>query len=336
MKEEQKTKDKVLISVIVPVYNAEKYLDRCLQSILVQTYTYFEIILINDGSTDRSQVICEKYAQVDKRIRVIKKVNSGVAKTRNVGIQMAKGKYISFVDADDYIKSNMLEKMIIRAEQNNSDIVMCKYFVDNEGEIYKVSMDYEKVYDGCSSIKEGLLILYYEEYHNGLYSLWNKLIKRSIYTENNILFDVSLKRGEDAWFIFQCLKHCKRVDFISEPFYYYYQNNGSIMHTLYEDQYEKWVYMRKLLLKENSVLKINIDYSLFYKEFLYKVAIYCREMIKQHKENKALEIMHDEFYLNALKYADHFPVHIKIIHFFIKNKHQVAAIISYKLWIAIE
>lgn len=331
--EKQRTKDNEFVSIIVPVYNAEEYLDRCLESILAQTYIHYEVLLINDGSTDRSQEICDKYALEDKRIHVIQKVNSGVAETRNVGIKAAKGKYISFIDSDDYIKSDMLEKMIIRAEHSNSDMVMCKYFIDNNGEIHQALMDYEEVYDGCLSIKEGLLKLYYGEYHNGLYSLCNKLIKKSVYIDNNISFDISLKRGEDAWFIFQCLKHCKHIEFIPEAYYYYYQNSGSIMHSFYEDQYEKWVYMRKLLLEENNTINININYSLFYKEFLYKVAIYCRELIKMQNDNKALEIMHDEFYLNALMYAADFPIHLKLIHFLIKNKHQRAAIIFYKLWL---
>ncbi len=332
VEEKKIIEDNVFISVIVPVYNAEKYLDRCLQSILAQTYTYYEIILINDGSTDTSEDICEKYVRKDKRIRIIQKENSGVAITRNIGLEVAKGRYISFIDSDDYIKPDMFEKMIMKAKHNDSDMVMCKYFIDNAGEIHTATMDYHETYDGWLSIKEGLLKLYYEEHHNGLYSLCNKLIKRSIYVENDISFDVSLRRGEDAWFIFQCLKHCRRVDFIPGAFYYYYQNTGSIMHTIYEDQYEKWVYMRKLLLEENKILKINIDYSRFYKEFLYKVVVYCRELIKQHRNDRVLEIIQDEFYLNALKHAKKFPIHIKIIHYFTRKKYQQIVIIFYKLW----
>lgn len=329
---EEKLKENPLISVIIPVYNAEQYLERCLKSVLSQTYINLEILLINDGSTDASQIICDKFAEKDERIRIIQKDNSGVAETRNVGILEARGEYIGFVDSDDYIKQDMFEKMLMQAKKSNSDIVMCGYYVDNSEKIQKVSMNYENRYEGYSNIVHGLLKLYYGEYCNGLYSLCNKLIKRTVYFQNNIMFDVSLKRGEDAWFIFQCLKNSNRVDVIREPLYFYYQNNQSIMHTLYEDQYEKWVYMRKLLLKENESLGIPINFQLFYKDFLYKIVVYCRELCKAHKNEKIFEIIQDKFYLNALKYEKGFPIHIKMIHYFIKKKRTKTVLILYKLW----
>ena len=107
----------IKVSVIVPVYNAEKYIKRCLDSILAQSYRYFEVLLIDDGSTDNSGKICDEYALNDNRIRVIHKENSGVSATRNIGITEAKGDYIAFVDSDDYIRSDMFEKMVKNAEK---------------------------------------------------------------------------------------------------------------------------------------------------------------------------------------------------------------------------
>lgn len=328
--------DKMLVSVIVPVYNAEKYLARCIDSICTQTYIDLEILLIDDGSRDNSGIICDEYAKKDKRIRVIHRENSGVSITRNIGIKEAKGDYIAFVDADDFIDKDMLDTLVKRAIKCCSDIVMCKYYIKKLKEVSVVAMDYEEVYNGEEDVKSKLLYAYYTDYHNGLYSLCNKLIKRSIYSTYDIEFNPFLKRGEDAWFIFQCLKHCRRVDFIPEPYYYYCQNDNSIMHTLYEDQYEKWVYVRKLLLQENNDLKFSIDYSLFYKEFLYKVAIYCHDLIKERHTDKALNIMKDQFYLEALKYEKGFPFHIRMIHFFIKIKFRKIVVILYKLWIGKE
>lgn len=328
--------EKTLVSVIVPVYNTEKYLARCIDSICTQTYSNLEILLIDDGSRDNSGVICDEYVKKDKRVRVIHRENSGVSITRNIGIKEARGDYIAFVDSDDFIDKDMFDTLVKRAIKCCSDIVMCKYYIKKSKEISVASMDYEEVYNGEEDVKNKLLYAYYTDYHNGLYSLCNKLIKKSIYYTYNIEFDSFLKRGEDAWFIFQCLKHCKRVDFIPEAYYYYCQNDNSIMHTLYEDQYEKWVYVRELLLQENKKLKFDIDYSLFYKEFLYKVSIYCRDLIKEKQTNKALKIMRDKFYLTALKYEKGFPFHIRMIHFFIKKRCRIIVIILYKLWIGKE
>lgn len=323
--------NEVKISVIVPVYNAKMYIKRCVDSILNQTYRNFELLLIDDGSSDNSGVICDEYAAKDNRIRVIHKDNSGVADTRNVGLQQANGDYILFVDSDDYIKVDMLEKLVKRAIECDSDIVMCKYFTDKSGNLSTANMKYDEIYDGAERVKNGLIYLYYADYHNGLYSLCNKLIKKCVFNSNNITFDTSLNRGEDAWFIFQCLKYCKRVDFIPEALYYYYQNENSIMHNIYPDQYERWVDMRKRLLKENEELKFEIDFTLFYRDFFYKLAIYCKNEIERGNDDRVKKILSDDFYRRTVKYVDKLPMHIKLIH---KSAliHPKLAIIVLKLW----
>lgn len=121
-----------LVSVIVPVYNAEKYLKKCMESILKQTYENIELILINDGSIDKSLDICNQFSKRDRRIRVIDKDNSGVSDTRNLGIMLAKGKYLCFVDSDDYIEENYIEKMILNTDE--STLTMCGYFIETSME----------------------------------------------------------------------------------------------------------------------------------------------------------------------------------------------------------
>ena len=118
-----------LISVIIPVYKVEKYLDRCLESIVNQTYKNLEIILIDDGSPDNCPAICDEYAQKDSRIKVIHKANGGVSSARNKGIDVATGDYIGFVDSDDWIEPDMYETLIKNAEQYNSDISRCSYVI---------------------------------------------------------------------------------------------------------------------------------------------------------------------------------------------------------------
>ena len=120
------------ISVIVPVYNAEKYLSRCIDSILNQTYKNFELILINDGSKDNSIEILRKYENIDDRIKVIDNSNNGVSKTRNIGVRLAEGEYIQFIDSDDFIDKNMFEYAINVMEQENADLVMTGFYLDIE------------------------------------------------------------------------------------------------------------------------------------------------------------------------------------------------------------
>lgn len=269
--------------------------------------------MIDDGSKDRSGAICDEYAIKDCRVRVIHKENTGVSDTRNAGLEQAKGDYILFVDSDDYIDERMIAKLLERALKKNSDIVMCRYCIDRDGEISSIAMRYKDEYVGFDAIKSGLLYLYYTDYHTGLYSLWNKLIKKSIYSTESIKFDTTLKRGEDAWFVFQCLKRCNCVDYIDESFYYYYQNDNSVMHTLYSDQYEKWVDMRKRLLQENESLGLTIDYNLFYKEFLYKTVIYCKELAASHKRQIAEGIFADADFKRAARYRKGLPLHVRIV-----------------------
>ena len=124
---------KDLISVIIPVYNVDKYLERCIDSVIVQTYSNLEIILVDDGSNDDSGIICDRYAKFDDRIKVIHKKNGGVSSARNEGIKYCNGKYIGFVDSDDYIDSTMYEYLYNLLISNDADISCCDFFIINEG-----------------------------------------------------------------------------------------------------------------------------------------------------------------------------------------------------------
>ena len=122
--------DNYLVSIIVPIYNVEKYLDRCIQSILNQSYENLEIILVDDGSPDRSSEICDEYRKSDQRIKVVHKENGGLSDARNAGLILAKGKYIIFLDSDDYIEHTMVEDAVTVLEKNDSDIVIWGYYAD--------------------------------------------------------------------------------------------------------------------------------------------------------------------------------------------------------------
>ena len=169
------------ISIIVPVYNVEKYLNRCIDSILNQTLEDIELILVDDGSKDGSGQICDEYAVKDCRVRVFHIENGGPAKARNLGIIHAIGEYIGFVDSDDYIESSMYERLYSRAMINNSDVVMCGYNIVTEDSVIHKILNYNSEYSNQDIIKENLIYAYYTDKHDGLYSLCNKIFKRSLH-----------------------------------------------------------------------------------------------------------------------------------------------------------
>src|SRR5690554_80942 len=134
---------KELISIIVPVYNVEKYIDRCMKSIFSQSYQNIEIILINDGSTDNSGSLCDTYLNNNSKIKVIHKTNGGVSSARNVGLELAEGEYIGFVDPDDWIEPSMYESMYNNIKKNNSEICICNYIINNSESCRKIELPFE-------------------------------------------------------------------------------------------------------------------------------------------------------------------------------------------------
>lgn len=218
------------ISVIIPIYNVEKYLNRCIDSILNQTYSNLEIILVNDGSSDSCGKICDYYKMQDQRIKVIHKVNGGLSSARNSGLEIATGDYISFIDSDDFINLKMFEDMIKVAKQNNSDMICCKYFK------FKNIDDIPKIDDKDMNIKHFTNIEALEEYFSDKLendkqintAVWNKIYKKEIL--KNIQFPVG-KIYEDVYVTYKLLYNSKKVSIINKYYYYYFQRDGSIMNS---------------------------------------------------------------------------------------------------------
>ena len=210
-----------MVSVIVPVYNAEKNLEKCIMSILNQSYQKLELILINDGSKDSSGKICKKYAEHDKRIRYIERENKGASATRNEGISLALGQYIQFVDSDDYIEKNMVEALVNRIEETDADMVMCGYtevFPDkNDVRLPEIDRTIEMAELGTEypNIFEKFL----------LNSPCNKLYKKEKLSEK---FPEDLSLGEDLIFNLHNLENVKKISFIKESFYNYIIGQGSL------------------------------------------------------------------------------------------------------------
>jgi len=208
------------ISVIVPVYNTENYLKRCIKSVLTQTCGDFELILVNDGSKDSSPAICDEYAKVDSRIKVIHKQNEGPGITRNVGLDAASGAYFLFVDSDDWIMPEMLEKMVSQAEGNKADIVFCGYSIYN-GYMIKYPNTYPriKLYDKHALMKEYVSTPYITP------APVYKLYRRFLF--NEIRFP-KMKVGEDQYIMHEILDSCNTGVLIGECLYIVNLRQGSI------------------------------------------------------------------------------------------------------------
>lgn len=328
---EKKGKKPIKISVIIPVYNAEKYLDRCINSLFQQTLKDIEIILVNDGSTDRSAELCEEYKKRNPCIHVSHLNNGGPARARNKGMELAEGEYIGFVDADDYVEPDMFEKLYYAGQKYNSDIVMCGYLIDNGTEIRRLKFKYEEDYLGNEIIRYKLLRRFYTGENQGLNSLCNKIFRKKFINDNQLKLDESLFRAEDFWFVFESLKWAEKFVFVNSDLYYYRQNETSIMHTVDLGQYERWVENKKRALKENDELKFEIDKQKFYGDFLYKLAVYCRALVSMHESEKVKEILLDDFYRAHAKYTKTLPKHVKLMHF-LGMYFPELAILLYKIW----
>ena len=217
---------KPLVSIIVPVYNAEKNLDRCIESILNQTYKAFELILLNDGSSDASGRICNDYAAKDKRIKVVHKENSGVSDTRNQGLALAKGEYIQFLDSDDWITPDATGLFIRTAKEYDCEMVIADFYrVIGERVAQKGAIDEDGVMDQITFAEN--MMQKPADFYYGV--LWNKLYKRSIIEENQLRMDSSVSWCEDFMFNLEYIRHVKHVYALKVPVYYYVKTKGSLV-----------------------------------------------------------------------------------------------------------
>lgn len=203
------------VSIIVPVYKAEKYLRECIDSIISQTFNDWECILVDDGSPDNSGKICDEYAVNDSRLLVIHKENGGVSSARNAGLDIAEGEWITFVDSDDCLYSNALEQWIVTAESNDLDLVQCHY-----NRVYKAG-------EFCNSSTIPLSTYEYADSEDYLVCVGGNLFKSSIIMENNMRFDGTIRYGEDQLFIYNFMISCRKIQRISDVLYFYRDNNQS-------------------------------------------------------------------------------------------------------------
>ena len=218
---------KPLVSIIVPIYNVEKYLRKCIDSILNQTLENIEVILVNDGSTDNSGKIIDEYKVRDSRVIAIHKENGGQSSARNIGLDIAKGKYIGFVDSDDWIDKDMYNQLVKKIEKSQSDICVCGriLYSENDTLLNKIEVKNETIDFNKQSLGEYTVN---KLFYNHTVVVWNKIYKKDIIDTNKIRFkDVSYVGSEDALFNYSILCHVNKISSIDKVFYNQLERNGS-------------------------------------------------------------------------------------------------------------
>ena len=224
---------KPVVTIIVPVYNAQKTVRRCLESILAQDFKQFELLVIDDGSWDDSPAICDEFAEKDSRVHVIHKENSGVSQTRNIGLSMARGQYIQFLDSDDWITPEATRTLLSAAQQTSADLVVADFYrvvgerVSTKGSITKEKLMFRDEF-------AGEMLRSPADFYYGV--IWNKLYRRSLVAQSGVTFNERLALGEDNAFQFCVFPHARNVSFTRDTFYHYRcQREGSAMHAASND-----------------------------------------------------------------------------------------------------
>ena len=227
-----------LISIIVPVYNVEDYLPRCIDSILKQSYSKLEIIIVDDGSTDNSSYICDEYMHKDSRIKVIHQQNAGVSVARNTALSIINGYYVAFVDSDDWIHPNYIEKMLYAIKMYNAELACCAYKKVEYSDNFQFKNENQDEFE-----TKLILVNSSNNYLPGHGSACCKLFQSNIIKDYNLSFPIGIRYAEDYIFGCQYMMHCKRIVDMNIILYYYFQRATSATHT-FDIQYYQYAIKR--------------------------------------------------------------------------------------------
>ncbi len=254
MNKEQKSSSNPMISVVVPVFNVAPYLERCINSIINQTYRNLEIILVDDGSSDGSSEICDMFERNDSRICVIHKENGGLVSARKAGIARAKGKYAAYVDSDDWIERDMYDYLITHMLQNDADIVTSGVYRDYPGNtVCEFDHFQEGVYD-LEKIKAEILpaFMYTGNFYEAGINIhiYNKLFKCELLLKHQLEVDDAINVGEDAAVVYPCILSANKVVILNKSFYHYCIRNNSIMAGGYRSELAGYRCIYKIIRKQ--------------------------------------------------------------------------------------
>ena len=258
------------VSVIIPVFNAEKYLSKCIDSVLSQTCPELELILVNDGSTDRSEEIINTCIH-DDRVLYLKQENKGVSAARNLGLSHASGEYIIFVDSDDYLVSDSLDMRIKKAE--TTDLLISNYYQIKEIDIEKKKYINE---EKEISVVEALWLISPKNNIGYQGYLWNKVFRREIIKKNGILFDSFVAYGEDRLFIGQYITYCNNISLDTDAVYCYRLNDESAMASFYTITQKNYEKVKTEIIGLEAIEKLVKEYDEgIYRSFIYYEFFNC-------------------------------------------------------------
>lgn len=296
------------VSIIIPVYNTEKYVERCLRSVLAQTYENLEIICVDDGSVDASGSILEKISKEDSRLHVIHNARSGVGASRNIAMQKATGDYYGFVDSDDYIAPDMYYTLLEAIEEHNVDIVTCNYYLDYDGKM-ELAKNEKKVPDIPMEITDFLQYMWERDTYKGVANyLWTKLYKKElIKNDNGELIDKfeSEFAATDIVFNARVCARANTILYIDIPLYFYSQRKDSIVHSaLTQMNTLSWVKAYEKIIdiyNEQNVRKDILE--LVQRMYVYRCGKVLEDAIKQNDIEK-ITLLQD-------KIKEYLPIYVK-------------------------
>ena len=299
------------VSIIVPAYNAEKILPKCLDSILSQTYKDFEVILINDGSKDRTGEVADGYAAKDDRIKVIHKTNGGVSSARNEGLKIAAGEWVAFIDSDDWVDPRFLESFFT---EGTADLMVGGYNTVGCHEVREASYDNVFVEDN-----RGLRELLKAHITDMTFLCpWAKMFRNSILKESSMIFDTNMKIGEDTAFVWEYLNKCSSISLCAGQFYNYYTESSDFKYAIDEDV--ALYTIQRLVTPLNDLgkkyewdISEAKDYIITYYTWLYKLYVKSRYTIKDIPRLSMFfynDWIKDYFTRNRNKSTDRMLVHV--------------------------
>ncbi len=310
------------ISVIIPVYNVERYLKKCVDSVLKQDYTNIEIILVDDGSTDSSGNICDEYSnKYPNKVKVIHKKNGGLSDARNYGIKKSSGKYLIFVDSDDWIEENTISYSYKEIIENNAQIAVYGISIDQEGKKAKIKKPSEK-----RIISSKLAIIYLNSFRGIDVSVCNKMFCREIF--NNIEFPVG-KLCEDYYIIYKLFENTKQIILIPEVFYHYYQRPNSIVRN--SNLNMDYLYAAEEEMKYLSKYNKDIEFAGITGYVFANITLYHMKYIRNIKNEKKELLKHMKKYKKSVLNNKYLPTVRKIQYIIFTYFNNV-----YDLWLRIK
>lgn len=251
----------VYVSIIIPVYQSEPYIRKCIDSVLNQSFDQFEVIIVDDGSSDNGGIICDEYAERDTRITVIHQQNCGVSSARNCGLDVARGKYVMFVDSDDLLPHDALQKLVDVSNQTNADIIVGQKVHTKSRNANEMDLDLRIIHDK-NQILDRMLNNQYD-------SVWGKMFIANIAKKNRFVNGKQI--NEDVFYVFECLLHCKSIAEINYPVYQYLVHETSASHAAFSEKFYDILYFMEekiRILNEHFPERIDLISATQYKHYL--------------------------------------------------------------------